>query len=672
MVEIPAPEQAVVQRVDLASVLESGDAIVGETPAGVINVCNRAAALLYGFTDQELVGRRAETLIAPRHRVEEAAIRARIAGGEDVREYLAQRLRSDGTVVPVSLIRSPIVDSAGVVTGIVTIAHPVSGLPATGERGAQIAEAEEVRDDQDRRFQAHIDAEFAKERVQINKAQEQFQLRMSEERARERILVAEAQDRFQVVMAAERAKERVEVNNAQDRFQLRMGEERAQEQGMVNDAQDRFQLRMGEERAQEQVEVHAAQDRFKFVTDAGQAKARIARERLEAQLNQSQRLEVLGQLAGGVAHDFNNLLAVILNYATFVVDDLAERGPELAETNRDVAQIQRAAERAAGLTQQLLAFARQEVVQFQVLDLNDVITEVEELLRRTLGEDVVLRTDLAPDLWPVLADAGQFEQILVNLAVNARHAMSRGGTLNIDSANVLVDADTEALLRAGRHVRLRISDTGSGMPAEIIEHVFEPFFTTKPEGAGTGLGLSTVYGIVTQAAGSITIHSSPGTGTTFTILVPVTDEVRSVAEQAQPYERIPHGETVLIVEDQVALREVTERIFARGGYQVLSAANGADAVALAAGHEGDIHLLITDVVMPNMLGGEVAERVGRLKPGVEVLYMSGYARPVLTAQGRLDGGAHLIEKPFTAASIIEKAGRILNGHAEGSHTPSGA
>jgi CheY-like chemotaxis protein len=303
-----------------------------------------------------------------------------------------------------------------------------------------------------------------------------------------------------------------------------------------------------------------------------------------------------------------------------------------------------------------------------VLDLNQVITDVEELLRRTLGEDVVLHTDLTPDPWSVLADAGQFEQILVNLAVNARHAMSGGGTLTIDTANVIVDADTEALVRAGRHVRLRISDTGTGMPADVIEHVFEPFFTTKPEGSGTGLGLSTVYGIVTQAEGTIDIHSSPGTGTTFTILIPVTDEVASTAEEALPYERIPSGETVLIVEDQQALREVTERIFTRSGYHVIAAADGTQAVDLAARYDGDLHLLITDVVMPNMLGQEVADKIRRLRPDIEVLFMSGYARHVLAAQDRLDRDVHLIEKPFSAASIIEKAGRILNGHFEGFHT----
>ena len=501
-------------------------------------------------------------------------------------------------------------------------------------------------DDPSHQHNAEIEIEYAKERVRVQQAQERFQVLMGEERAHERLEVEQAQDRFQVVMSEERQKERVQVY----------------------EAQDRFQVRMGDKLAQEQIEIQHTQDRFQAMMAAGRTQAQEDKEYLQAQLHQTQRLEILGQLAGGIAHDFNNLLAVILNYAAFVAEELAQPGSDLDAASRDVGQIQRAAQRATGLTHQLLAFARREVVQPQVLGLNDVVTEVEQLLRRTIGTDVVLHTELAEDLWPVLTDAGQIEQVLLNLAVNARDAMSDGGTLNIDTANVTVDVDADPLLQAGRHVRLRVTDTGPGMPAEIREHVFEPFFTTKPEGAGTGLGLSTVYGIVAQAQGTITIHSLPGAGTTFTILLPVTHEVALPIEEAKPYERTPAGETVLIVEDQEALREVTERIFTRSGYHVISAADGAEAIALAADHDGDIHLLLTDVVMPNMLGKEVAERIRQLKPDIEVLFMSGYARPVLASQNRLDRDVNLIEKPFTAAAIIEKAGRILNGHFEGFRT----
>jgi signal transduction histidine kinase/CheY-like chemotaxis protein len=419
-----------------------------------------------------------------------------------------------------------------------------------------------------------------------------------------------------------------------------MSEERAQERVQVEQAQDQFQLRMGDERAQ----------------------ARADRERLQAQLHQGQRLEILGQLAGGVAHDFNNLLAVIQNYAAFVAEELAaEPEQRLQAAGRDVEQIQRAAERAAELTHQLLAFARREVVQPRALDLNHVVVDVENLLRRTIGDDINLSTNLAPDPWLVLADAGQMEQVLVNLAVNARDAMSDGGTLSIDTANVVIDTHTDALLPAGRYVRLRVGDTGTGMSADVMDHAFEPFFTTKRDGAGTGLGLSTVYGIVAQADGAVTIYSQPGTGTTFTILIPVTTEAAIPVDEPRPYERTPAGETVLIVDDQDALRRVTERIFARSGYHVLAAASGAEAVTLADRHDGDIHLLLTDVVMPNMLGKEVAERIRQTRPDIEVLFMSGYAQPVLASQGRLDPDVNLIDKPFSAAAILERAGRLLSG-----------
>jgi nitrogen-specific signal transduction histidine kinase/CheY-like chemotaxis protein len=398
----------------------------------------------------------------------------------------------------------------------------------------------------------------------------------------------------------------------------------------------------------------------------------IGSDHRQAQLQQSQRLEALGQLAGGVAHDFNNLLAVILNYAAFVDDELAAgHDADFEAAGRDVKQIQRAAERATALTHQLLSFARREVVQPQVLNVNDVVTEVRQLLDRTIGEDVVLHIDLTPDPGSVMADPGQIEQVLINLAVNARDAMIGGGVLTIDTANVVIDPDvktTGSAVRPGRYLRLRVSDTGTGMPPDVIAHVFEPFYTNKPHGAGTGLGLSTVYGIVTQADATIDIHSQPGFGTTFTILIPVTEE-RAVAFAEEPsYQRNPKGETVLIVEDEEALREVTERIFTSSGYHAITATNGAEAVALAAQYDGDIHLLLTDVVMPNMLGKEAAEKIRQLRPDIEVLYMSGYAQPVLASQGRLDPDVNLIEKPFSASSIIEKAGRVLNGHFCGFRT----
>ncbi len=399
----------------------------------------------------------------------------------------------------------------------------------------------------------------------------------------------------------------------------------------------------------------------------------------QEQMLQAQRMENLGQLAGGVAHDFNNLLAVILNYVAFASEQLAAAtGADWAQRGEaagsDLAQIKRAGERAAGLTRQLLAFARREVVQPQVLDLDEVITAVEQMLRRTIGEHVELVTTLAGELRPVLADPGQLEQVLVNLALNARDAMPDGGTVSIETSNITVDQESIAggsTSRQGQKVRLRVSDTGAGMTQDVIEHAFEPFFTTKLDGTGTGLGLATVYGIIAQAEGSIQVESEPGAGTTFTLVFPVTSHSPVPEAPEVPYQRTPKGETVLIVEDEAALREVTRRIFARNGYRVITAGSGPEALDMARGHVGEIHLLVTDVVMPHMLGKEVSERMLEIKPEIETLYMSGYARPVLASQGRLEPGVALVEKPFSEADLLAKAGRLLNGHFQGFETTGG-
>jgi nitrogen-specific signal transduction histidine kinase/CheY-like chemotaxis protein len=406
---------------------------------------------------------------------------------------------------------------------------------------------------------------------------------------------------------------------------------------------------------------------------------REARERKDQSLVQAQRLESLGQLAGGVAHDFNNLLGVILNYLSFAAEDVAEAagpdpGPHLAAASADLAEVKKAAKRAALLTHQLLLFARRDVIRPQVLDFDGVIASVEDMLRMTLGEHVELVITPAGDLWPVLADPGQLEQVLVNLAVNARDAMPGGGTLTIDTGNITVDADMIAggsKARPGRNVRLRVSDTGVGMSAEIAEHVFEPFFTTRRDGGGTGLGLATVYGILMQADGDIRIYSEPGAGTTFTITLPVTAEAATPPAEPPAYQRAPKGETVLVVEDEAALREVTKRILTRNGYHVITAESGPEAVAIATEWPGEIHLLVTDVVMPHMLGREVAENMRGIKPGIEVLFMSGYARPVLASQGRLDPNVALLEKPFSETDLLSMAGQVLNGHFPGFTTTGG-
>jgi PAS domain S-box-containing protein len=396
-------------------------------------------------------------------------------------------------------------------------------------------------------------------------------------------------------------------------------------------------------------------------------KSEAERERLQNHLHQAQRLESLGQLAGGIAHDFNNLLAVIINYAAFIASDLdaatASDGEERwRSTREDVEQIRLAGGKAAHLTHQLLAFARREVVQPEVVDVNAIVSDVEQLLRRTLGEQVELNSNLAINLHPVLIDPGQLEQILVNLAVNARDAMLDGGVLRIDTANMDINEEYAASrpeLTPGPHVRLRVSDTGGGMSPETVRRAFDPFFTTKPAGQGTGLGLATVYGIVKQAGGRSQIYSEPNVGTTFTVLLPATDQAASSAQlpSASPARR--GEETILLVEDEPALREVTRRILQGAGYRVILAENGIEALQAAELHTGQIDLLLSDVIMPQLAGPQLARQLLAQRPSVHVLLMSGFAQPILDSGEHLDAGMTLIEKPFSGPSLLAKIAQII-------------
>ncbi|GAA1026383.1 PAS domain-containing hybrid sensor histidine kinase/response regulator [Virgisporangium ochraceum] len=417
-------------------------------------------------------------------------------------------------------------------------------------------------------------------------------------------------------------------------------------------------------------------ERLELQAERERLKAQAERERLQTRLHQAERLESLGQLAGGVAHDFNNLLAVMLNYTAFVAEEVAElrdgsgddRPSQTAHERwtrllNDIGQIRRAGERATELTHQLLAFGRREVVRPIVLDLNTVLSDVEQLLHRTLGEHIWLHSMLAVDLWPVLADPGQIEQVIVNLAVNARDAMPDGGTLQIQTRNRTLTTGEASLhdLPPGRYVEMQVADTGVGMSPDVIERACEPFFTTKPKGEGTGLGLATIYGIVSQAGGAMRIASVPGAGTQITTLFPVTDAQPTRAEAPCPERRDRRGgETVLVVEDEEALREVTRRILDRNGYHVLTAADGAEAVKVADAYPADIDLLLTDVVMPKMLGKEVAAQLRSSRPDVRVLFMSGYAQPVLACQGTLDPGVVLIGKPFTEPDLLDRIRAVLD------------
>jgi PAS domain S-box-containing protein len=383
------------------------------------------------------------------------------------------------------------------------------------------------------------------------------------------------------------------------------------------------------------------------------------RKSMEAQLRQAAKMEAIGRLAGGVAHDFNNLLTIISGYGQLLQERLSPQ--DLGH----VEEILKASDRAAALTRQLLAFSRRQILAPQVLDLNSVVADLEKMLRRLIGEDIDLTTLQQSGLGRVKADPGQIEQVIINLAVNARDAMPQGGKLTIETANVDLDetyALTHTGVTPGPHVMLAVADTGIGMDAEILGHIFEPFFTTKERGKGTGLGLATLYGIVKQSAGSVWVYSEPGQGTTFKIFLPRVEESGPEARPAMaPSELAKGSETVLVVEDEEGVRSLVCQTLTSHGYKVLEAAGAAQALTIAEQHTEPIHLLLTDVVMPQTGGRELAKRLSTLlHPETKVLYMSGYTDDAIVRHGVLEADTFFLQKPFGPSTLLRKVREVLD------------
>jgi PAS domain S-box-containing protein len=386
------------------------------------------------------------------------------------------------------------------------------------------------------------------------------------------------------------------------------------------------------------------------------------RRRLEEELRQAQKMEAVGRLAGGVAHDFNNLLTIILGYSDLVLEKLSA-GDGMRPP---VEEIKKAAERAASLTRQLLAFSRKQMLQPHIVDLNSLLANVDEMLRRMIGEDIELVTHLPDGLGRVKADPGQIEQVIMNLAVNARDAMPQGGRLTLEAANVDLDssrATSHEGVLPGHYVMIAMSDTGIGMDAETQAHIFEPFFTTKGQGKGTGLGLATTYGIVKQSEGHIWVYSEPGKGTTFRVYLPRVDQaVEVIAPTNVPGDELSRGcETILLVEDEEAVCSLVRGVLESRGYNVLKTKGANDALEIGERYKKQIHLLLTDVVMPQMSGRELAEHLAPLHPETKVLYMSGYTDHAVVHHGLLDPGTIFLQKPFTPDALARKVREVLDG-----------
>jgi two-component system, cell cycle sensor histidine kinase and response regulator CckA len=383
------------------------------------------------------------------------------------------------------------------------------------------------------------------------------------------------------------------------------------------------------------------------------------RKHLETQLQQSRKMEAVGRLAGGIAHDFNNLLTIITGYT-----DLALSRPSVPiELRADIERIENAAARAAALVRQLLAFSRKQVLQPKTLDLNSIVVNLDKLLRRLMDDNIEMTTAVQENVGQVKADPAQIEQVIMNLVVNARDAMPQGGRILIETANVDLDsayADDHATVKPGRYVMLAVSDTGVGMDRETVAHIFEPFYTTKESGRGTGLGLSTVYGIVKQSGGYIWVYSEPAKGSTFKVYLPRIEE--PAEEMATPQLQLNSqrgSETILLVEDEEAVRDLIQTVLSEQGYDVIPSRDPQHALQIAETFTHEIHLLLTDVVMPGMGGRELATRVSTCRRGIRVLFMSGYTDNVITSGGMLEKGITFLQKPFSPAQLVQKVRDVL-------------
>ena len=622
----------------LASIVEaSDDAIISKTLEGTITSWNRGAERTYGYSAKEAIGRPISIIIPTERSDELQHILNLIRRGENIKQFETIRRRKDGTLINVSVTASPIKNADGTVTECSVVARDITeskqmeaALRRSEERYREI-----VENARDIIYTHDLEGRF----TSLNKAGEHITGYTLEE-----ALTMNIDD----VLAPE-YKEQVHQVIEKKIF---VGPPATCELEILSKDGRRVALEINSRPVFEGGEVIGVQGIARDVSERKHALEAL-RERDE-QLRQSQKLEAVGKLAGGIAHDFNNLLTVITGYSELLLRTATKDSPE----QRKLREIRKAAECASSLTRQLLAFSRKQVLQPKVIDLNVLVAQMGKMLRRMIGEDIELVTVMRPETGYINADPGQIEQVILNLLVNARDAMPHGGKVVIETTNVLLDqtyADARNVVVPGHYAMLAVSDNGVGMDEETQERIFEPFFTTKELGKGTGLGLSTVYGIVKQSGGYIWVYSEPGVGTTFKIYLP---QVNQSGQQAQPAIEplAPHkGEgTILLVEDEDMVRRLAKDILVKSGYEVLEASSGKEALSVSERHDGPIHLMVTDVVMPKMSGRELAERIKTSRPEMHVLYMSGYTDDAIVHHGVLDPGIAFLEKPFTPETLARK------------------
>jgi len=607
-------------------------AIVAFDASGIIQLWTPAAERMFGWTAEEVIGKFHP--IVPEEKKEEfRALREIAMQGKTFTGRELRRRRKDGSFIDISVSTSSLRDGDGRITGIMSIIHDITDRKKSEETLLRLATAVE--------------------------------------QSAEIIMITGVNGSIQYVNPAfERVTgyHRDEVIGENPRI-LKSGRqdpsfyEELWETLIRGDVWSGvFQnLRKDGTLYEEEAVISPVRDGSGEVINYVAVKRDVTKERrVEEQLRQAQKMEAVGRLAGGIAHDFNNLLTAIAGYSDLLLLHL----PEGETAHREVLEIRKASDRAAALTRQLLAFSRQQVLQPKVLDLNQVVTNMEKMLHRLIGEDVELITTLAGDLGYVKADPGQIEQVIVNLAVNSRDAMPKGGKLILETTNVELDenyATRHEPAKPGSYVMLAVTDSGCGMDEATMARLFEPFFTTKEVGKGTGLGLATVYGIVKQSGGYIWAYSEAGHGTTFKVYLPREEMVAEpVKKEDTPLYSSEGEETVLVVEDEQMVRELVREILSRQGYDVLEAGRGTEALEVSERHKGPIHLLITDVVMPGMTGPELARRLTAHRPAMKVLFMSGYTDDAILHHGVLEPGTEFLQKPFTARPLGGKVRQMLD------------